>query len=155
MSQRHHVPAARADRATMFRPVKTNPGPFRLAALWVLLVALMVTSSACGGGAREPAEVTPSQLQFGVKMAKRGLWNEALFRFRAADRLDPQNPRIINNIAVAYEALGQFDKALEHYQEAVRAAPSNAELRKNYSRFVEFYRAYKPDETDGDTAAGS
>lgn len=155
MSQRHHVPAARADRATMFRPMKTTVGPLRAVAVQAFLVALVVALSACGGGAKEPAEVTPSQLQFGVKMAKRGLWNEALFRFRAADRLDPENPRIINNIAVAYEALGKFDKALEHYQEAVRAAPSNAELRKNYSRFVEFYRAYKPDETDGDTAAGS
>lgn len=86
------------------------------------------------------------QLSFGVKMARRGLWSEALFRFKQARRLDPSNARVLNNMAVAYEALGHFDKALETYQEAVRLQSTDRDLRKNYSRFVEFYRAFRPDE---------
>lgn len=86
------------------------------------------------------------QLDFGVSMARRGLWSEALFRFKQANRVNPGDPRTLNNMAVAYEALGQFEQALNHYQEAIREAPTNRDLKKNYSRFVEFYRAFRPEE---------
>ncbi len=98
------------------------------------------------GGRKPPPTDRTSQLSFGVEMAKRGLWSEALFRFKQADRQAPGDPRILNNLAVAYEALGNFEKALDYYQEAITADPSNRELKRNYSRFVEFYRAFKPAE---------
>lgn len=75
-------------------------------------------------------------------MARHGLWSEALFRFREAARLDPQNPRILSDIAVAHEALGQFDDALQAYQQALRLAPGDREIKRNYSRFAEFYQSY-------------
>ncbi|MEO1367127.1 MAG: tetratricopeptide repeat protein [Acidobacteriota bacterium] len=106
--------------------------------------ALSLLPVACGGGRVEP-QTTPAQLEFGVDMARRGLWSEALFRFKRANQLNPNDARILNNLAVAYEALGQFDNALRHYQDAVKVDPTNRELRRNYARFVEFYRAFKPD----------
>lgn len=115
-------------------------------ALVMLLPALMTT--ACGSGHVEPT-TSPAQLDFGVKMAQRGLWSEALFRFRQAERHQPGNARVLNNMAVAYEALGQFEKALEYYQNAIKAAPGDRELKRNYSRFVEFYRAFRPDDQSG------
>ena len=109
----------------------------------ILILCMLSLVMIAGRKAPEQAE---SQLAFGVEMAKRGLWNEALFRFKQASRQDPGNPRILNNIAVAYEALGYFDKALESYQEAIKADPANKDLKRNYSRFVEFYRNFKPDD---------
>jgi Flp pilus assembly protein TadD len=106
---------------------------------------------ACGGAGKpdKPA----SQLTFGVQMARRGLWNEALFRFQQAARLDPHNPRIFNNLAVASEALGNFDKAQGYYQDALRIDPANAEVKRNYARFIEFYQTYqKPKEEPGKDA---
>ncbi len=88
-----------------------------------------------------PAE---KQMDFGVDMARRGLWKEALFRFQQAARHDPDNPRILNNIAVSFEALGLFDEALEAYQTALRAGPDDDELRANYSQFAEFYQSFRP-----------
>lgn len=93
------------------------------------------------------------QLKFGVEMARRGLWSEALFRFRQANRLDPGNPRILNNMAVAYEATGQFEEALELYRSALERHPNDRELRRNFTRFIEFYQSYKPEgegDNDGD-----
>ncbi len=107
----------------------------------VLTLALLAPLAA-------PAAKPPSageQMQFGVQMARRGLWSEALFRFRQADRLDPNNAKTLNNLAVAYEAVGQFEEALEYYQKALRASPSSRDLKKNYSRFVEFYQGFKPE----------
>ena len=82
-------------------------------------------------------------------MARRGLWSEALFRFKQARRLRPEDPKILNNMAVAYEALGNFERALEYYQQAIKADRGNKDLKRNYSRFIEFYRAFKPDEQKG------
>lgn len=124
----------------------------RIGCLTVL--ALFVATSA--HGARKETPSTPeAQLAFGVQMAKRGLWSEALFRFRQAERMRPGNPKVLNNMAVAFEALGQYEKALEYYQNAIKADPANGDLKRNYSRFVEFYRAFKPDrqEAEGEAVA--
>lgn len=127
--------------------------PFRQRAAILTLAILPLLLTACGGGYGRP-EQPGSQLAFGVDMARRGLWSEALFRFHQAERLDPNNPRVYNNLAVAYEATGDFDKALEYYQRALRTSPENRELRANYTRFVEFYQGFKPqDQKEGAAAA--
>jgi len=95
-----------------------------------------------------PLAAAEDQLAFGVKMAKRGLWSEALFRFRQAEKTQPGNPRVLNNLAVAYEAVGLFEEALETYKGALAADPANKELRRNYARFIEFYQAFKPEEPE-------
>lgn len=117
----------------------------RLRSLVRASAALVVagTVAACGGY-RAP-ETAPAQMDFGVEMARQGLWAEALFRFEQASRRSPSDAEVLNNLAVAHEALGQFDEALDAYQRAIRAAPSNKELKRNYSRFVEFYRSFRPE----------
>ncbi|HKI87175.1 MAG TPA: tetratricopeptide repeat protein [Thermoanaerobaculia bacterium] len=106
------------------------------------LVTLIGGTLACSGygTASDPS----AQLNFGVAMAQKGLWSEALFRFDKAVRMAPKNVRALNDLAVAEEALGQFDAALEHYQEALRLEPGNLALKRNYSRFIEFYQSFKP-----------
>lgn len=93
------------------------------------------------------------QLDFGTDMASRGLWSEALFRFRQAEEQSPNDPRILNNIAVSLEALGLYDEALEAYRQAVEASPSLEHAKRNYARFVEFYQAYRGGEVDAEDAA--
>lgn len=116
-----------------------------------LLAALLL--AACGG--HGSPNTSAAQLSFGVDMARRGLWDEALFRFRQAEQLDPDNPRIQNNLGVAYEAAGEFDTALEHYQKALRLAPNDREMRANYARFVEFYQSFKGEKAGAEKAAAS
>lgn len=117
------------------------------------LVLPCLLLAACGANAN-PNQVA-SQLGFGVDMARRGLWSEALFRFQQAERLEPQSPRVLNNLAVAYEATGEFDKALDYYKRALQISPDNREARANYSRFVEFYQGFRAQEQRAQGAPGA
>lgn len=116
----------------------------------VSLLALLPVASACASGRSSSARVEPGrtsleeQLQFGVDMARRGLWKEALFRFQQADKMSPDNGRVLNNLAVAFEAAGRYEDALAAYQRAIRLDPGNADLKRNYARFAEFYQSFKP-----------
>lgn len=113
-------------------------------ALGILLGPLLLASAACGSA--NLGESAARQLAFGVSMAERGLWSEALFRFERAHQLDPTSFRVLNNLAVAYEANGHFDQALATYRRALEIDPANRDLRSNYARFVEFYQAFRPEE---------
>jgi len=117
-----------------------------------LPLLLAGTLAACGGYG-QPNDAT-SQLAFGTNMAERGLWSEALFRFHEAERLDPENARVQNNLGVAYEATGEFDLALQHYQHALKLEPNNREVKNNYARFVEFYQSFRS-KKNGQAAAGN
>jgi hypothetical protein len=115
----------------------------------LLTLALLLASCSGYGKPSNPA----TEMAFGTDMAKRGLWNEAMFRFREAERADPQNPRVQNNLGVAYEAQGDFDKALDHYKKALQLAPNDKQVRANYARFVEFYQGFKsPEKGKGKSA---
>ena len=109
------------------------------------LLACLAFCAACSG--YEQPNQASTQLSFGVDMARRGLWEEALFRFHEAEKLDPQNPRIQSNLGVAHEAAGQFDKALDAYKKALQLAPNDKNIRTNYARFVEFYQGFKGEKT--------
>ena len=126
---------------------------WRLAAAFVLLTAMVVACSSNGSkGVTTGGPSLNSEVDFGVSMAKRGLWAEALFRFQQADMDRPNDPEILNNMAVAYEAVGQFDEALETYKRALQAGPTNSDLKRNYSAFIAFYQSYRPDaEPDAET----
>jgi Tfp pilus assembly protein PilF len=122
--------------------------------LTAIACALALSSGIVACGAGKPAPVTSfdssatKQLSFGVQMARRELWNEALFRFRQAAEKQPNNPRIVNNLAVACEATGQFEEALRYYKDALRLSPTDRTVKGNYTRFVEFYQSLKPPEEE-------
>ena len=130
--------------------------PWCLAAAFVLLAVSVACSSSGSQAVTTGGPSLNSEVDFGVSMAKRGLWAEALFRFQQDDKDRPNDPEILNNMAVAYEAVGQFEEALETYKRALQAGPTNSDLKRNYSAFIAFYQSYRPDAaTDADATEGS
>lgn len=99
--------------------------------------------------AAPPAGSTPSkseiakQIKFGTEMARQGNWHEAIFRWRRALAADPNNPRLHNNIAVAYESLGQYDKADAEYRTAASLPGAPEEIGRNRDLFDKFFSRYK------------
>ncbi len=75
-------------------------------------------------------------IDLGIKAAKLKLWKEALYRFKRAAELRP-TAEAYNNLAVAYEAVGDFKRAEECYRKALKMAPQNEKIRANYAIFLE------------------
>jgi Tfp pilus assembly protein PilF len=78
-----------------------------------------------------------AQVEFGIAVAQKGLWKEALFRWEKAVQLDPTYAAAHNNLAIAYEHDGQFDKAREAYEKAAALDPKSTYIRQNYEFFKE------------------
>jgi Tfp pilus assembly protein PilF len=109
----------------------------RLRAVVVCGLALCLSApSWAASDAREAKE----EMRFGYKVAREGYWQEALMRFRQADALQPNDPEILNNIAVALEATGDYESAREVYGRALALEPGNAVLRNNFQAFQQFYK---------------
>ena len=100
----------------------------------VLAGLLALAASPAWADARDDAK---KQVEFGIAVAQRGLWREAIYRWERAVAIDPTYAAAFNNLAVAYEHEGQFEKARVAYEKATELEPNNAMLRQNYDLFKE------------------
>ena len=86
------------------------------------------------------------QVEFGIQVAQRGLWREAIYRWERAAQLDPTYAAAFNNLAIAYEHEGQLEKARGAYEKALSLEPDNAMIKQNFDLFKEINdRAAKKD----------
>ena len=101
-----------------------------------LLAALLVTVAMAPllADARDDAK---KQVQFGIEVAQRNLWVEALLRWQRAVQIDPTYAAAYNNLAIGYEHEGDLDKARAAYEKALQLEPDNALIKQNYELFKE------------------
>ena len=78
-----------------------------------------------------------SQVEFGISVAQRGLWREAIYRWEKATQIDPSYAAAYNDLAIGYEHEGQLDKARKAYEKALELDPNNSQVRQNYELFKE------------------
>ena len=98
------------------------------------IVAATILASPAVADRRSDAK---AQVDFGIRVAQRGLWREAIYRWEKAVEIDPQYAAAFNNLAIAYEHEGQLEKARKAYEKAVDLDPNNAEISQNYELFKE------------------
>jgi len=77
------------------------------------------------------------QVAFGINVAQRGLWREAIYRWEKAIEIDPTYAAAFNDLAIAYEHEGQLDKARKAYEKALELEPDNFQIRQNFELFKE------------------
>lgn len=80
-----------------------------------------------------------AQVEFGIQVAARGLWREAIYRWEKAIEIDPGYAAAFNDLAVAYEHEGEIDKARKAYERAIAIDGGNAMIRQNYELFKEIH----------------
>jgi Tfp pilus assembly protein PilF len=96
-------------------------------------LSILVVAPAFADARRE----AKSQVAFGIDVAQKGLWREAIYRWERAVEIDPTYGAALNNLAVAYEHEGQLDKARQAYEKALVVEPNNTQIRQNYELFKE------------------
>ncbi len=111
----------------------------------VAAVALLCAALAAPLAAEQRGEAK-DQVEFGIQVAQRGLWREAIYRWERATQLDPTYAAAFNNLAIAYEHEGELDKARGAYEKAIALEPNNALVKQNFDLFKEINdRAAKKD----------
>lgn len=100
----------------------------------VVAAALLVTGPTVGA-----QETYLEIMRFAADMAKRGNWREAKFRWEQAARLEPDNPKVLNNLGVALEALGDAAAARASYDRASALMRGNTVIGTNRVRADRFW----------------
>jgi Flp pilus assembly protein TadD len=103
----------------------------------VVAVVAVVTIAAASPSFADAKSDAKSQVEFGINVAQRGLWREAIYRWQKATEIDPTYAAAYNDLAIAYEHEGQLDKARKAYEKAIELDPNNAQVRQNYELFKE------------------
>ena len=111
--------------------------------VWVRSLVLFLVLVASPAVADEREDESRAQVAFGIEVAQRGLWREAIYRWEKAVELDPENASARNNLAVAYEQSGEFELANEEYERALELDSNNLYIRQNYELFREAYERKK------------
>ncbi len=102
-----------------------------------LLTTLFLLSAAAAPLAADARSDAKKQVEFGIAVAQRGLWREAIYRWERASQIDPKYAEALNNLAIAYEHEGDLEKARVAYEKALELAPNNALIKQNYELFKE------------------
>lgn len=104
----------------------------RQAALLLLILGL-VSSCATNTKEREQALL---RLRIGTSYLEAGDHPAALRELLLAERLDPDNELIQNNLGLAYFFRERYDQAAHHLYRAISLKPSYTEARNNYARVL-------------------
>ncbi|HJZ74473.1 MAG TPA: tetratricopeptide repeat protein [Vicinamibacterales bacterium] len=101
------------------------------------VVVLSVSAAAPVAARADDRAKSKEQVEFGIRVAQNGLWNEALYRWQKAVEIDPTYAAAWNNLAIAYEHEGKFEEAKKAYEKALELDPKNIMIRQNYDLFKE------------------
>jgi Tfp pilus assembly protein PilF len=104
--------------------------------LWIVAVLVLTAAAPLSADRRKDAI---AQVDFGIKVAYKGLWKEAILRFEKAIELDPTYAQGWNNLGIGYEQTGRFADARRAYEKALALDPNNGYIRQNYDQFREIY----------------
>ncbi|HXG88070.1 MAG TPA: tetratricopeptide repeat protein [Vicinamibacterales bacterium] len=111
----------------------------------ILAAAFLVMTMASTPAFADARGDAKKQVEFGIQVAQRGLWREAIYRWERATQIDPSYAAAFNNLAIAYEHEGQLDKARGAYEKATAVEPDNAMIRQNFDLFKEINDRAKKD----------
>jgi len=102
-----------------------------------ILTAAVLVAALSGVAFADARADAKAQVEFGISVAQKGLWKEAIYRWEKAVELDPTYAAAYNDLAIAYEHEGQLDKARKAYEKAIELSPNNEPIRQNYELFKE------------------
>ncbi|MFK8136847.1 MAG: tetratricopeptide repeat protein [Bdellovibrionales bacterium] len=106
----------------------------------LLLLALTITFSACGTKKKQDVKLNKHRAFLHAQMGDAHLANrkypEALKEYLNANRLDPQDEKILNSLAIAYYRRGRPDKAKSILKNLLKKHKNYTEAKINLGRIL-------------------
>ena len=109
-------------------------------------VAFVMLAGAVAPLAADARDDARKQVEFGIAVAQKKLWREAIFWWERAAKTDPTYAAAHNNLGIAYEQEGELEKARIAYEKALELEPNNAMIRQNYELFKEINDRTSPNQ---------
>jgi Tfp pilus assembly protein PilF len=103
----------------------------------IALVIALLSAMAAAPLAADARTEARAHVEFGIQVAQRGLWREAIYQWERAIEIDATYAEAFNNLAIGYEHEGNFTKARDAYEKALKLDPDNTQIRQNYELFKE------------------
>jgi type IV pilus assembly protein PilF len=97
------------------------------------ITTMLLTSCASSEKARDEAEL---RLRIGTSYLQSGNYPYALRELQTAEKLDPKNEMIQNNLGLVYFFRDRYELSASHLKRAIDMKPEFAEARNNYARVL-------------------
>jgi type IV pilus assembly protein PilF len=89
------------------------------------------------------AETADLHLQIGTGHLSKGQYPDAIRELMIAEQLDPENPLVQNNLAIALFARKRIKDSIDHFLRAIEIKNDYSEARNNLARaYIEFNKPY-------------
>lgn len=105
----------------------------RILLLFTLILWVGISACSSGDVRKEQAQL---YLKNGTSHMSKGHYRQSLKSLLEAYRLDSEDPRILNNLGLAYYLLKNYDKALSFVGQALESRPQYSDARNNYGRIL-------------------
>ncbi len=97
----------------------------------IALLAAAFLSACAGTQARQDEQVAEAKREIGEAYMRQGDYTAALRELIAAEKLNPQDPIVHNDLGLCYMAKNRMPDAISHFKKAVSLKPSYAPARNN------------------------
>lgn len=112
----------------------------------LLLVLAMILLTACASKNDLKAKQAEIYFGAGTQSLMDKQYTEALKNLLQANKLDPDNSEILNNLGMAYYFKGEKDLAIKHLQKALELNKNNSDAKINLASI--YYKAGKVQEAE-------
>jgi type IV pilus assembly protein PilF len=104
--------------------------------LFAVFVLVLQVSGCASKNTKRAEDDAALHLQIGTTLFTNGKYPAALQELLIAEKLDPKNATVQNNLALTYFVRDRFDLAQIHVERAIQLKPEYTEARNNRARIL-------------------
>lgn len=109
---------------------------------WIIYLFFPLLLSSCYTDVMQKQNKADLYHQIGMGHMQKGNYPEALRSLQTAESLTPNNPSLLNNIALVYFLREKYDLAENYLKKALSIEPKYTEAKVNYGRLLTEQKRY-------------